>query len=113
MIFNILVKPFVSGNKLNVVRGVKSTFADASWLEPQGLYSDIRISVCEKPDGDCRHHEVNTSVSRTRTRIRNLDADKLYTYTLQLYDAGDLVYTSQAVHSSPPGELSSPSFIPI
>ena len=90
---------------LTVVRGTKSPFADASWLEPQGLYSDIKISVCEKSDGDCRHHEVNTSVSRTHTRIRNLDADKLYTYTLQLYDAGDLVYTSQAAHSSTPGEF--------
>ena len=104
-LFILLGKPTLVENSLTVVRKPKSTVANASWAEPHGAFSAINISVCETAAESCRQHAVNTAVSNTTTLIRELHADKTYTYILQLYDNGDLVYSSQKAKSSFPSEL--------
>ena len=99
-----IAKPSVEGNTLTVTRKPKSTAATASWAEPRGTYSDIHIRVCERLGSVCRDHKVDTSVSRTTTIITDLRTDQLYTYRLQLYDRGDLVYASQEVLNSHSGD---------
>ena len=99
-----LAKPTVEGDTLTVTRKPTSTAATASWAEPRGSYSDIYIRVCQRLESVCRDHKVDTSVSRTITLIVDLRTDQLYTYRLQLYDRSDLVYASQDVHSSYPGD---------
>ena len=99
-----LAKPSVEGDTLTVTRKPTSTAATASWAEPRGSYSDIHIRVCERSGSVCRDHKVDTSVSRTITLIVDLRTDQLYTYRLQLYDRGDLVYESQQVLSSHSGD---------
>ena len=97
-------KPTVEGDTLTVTRKPKNTAATASWAEPRGSYSDIHIRVCQRSGSVCLDHKVDTAVSKTITLIVDLRTDQLYTYRLQLYDRGDLVYESQQVLSSHSGD---------
>ena len=103
ILFRNIARPIVDGNKITVFRKSRDVIAVVSWPQPRGFYTTIKIKVCEEPQKKCRLRVVNSEESNMSTLIGSLEADKLYTYVLQIYDNADLVYQSAPAHSTAQG----------